>query len=290
MRVYQFRHSRVPYYYTKTTSYLQHETHATITENKQLNKFTLSRQNEHFLLKCQVKIDKIKSIERKIKNIMTNSELRASAKEILTGKYKSIIIFSFILSVLTAIVNQIGATFGPVRDLETWQIVDPGNPVMYQIFNLLTGVLAMFIAVSLTNAFIKIIKGEVLVYEKDLLFGFAHEPIRTVIALFLTSLFTFLWSLLFIIPGIMKGYSYSMTTYLLIKTDLDASDTISRSKVLMQGNRARLFFLDLSYLPEYILGIFTLFILWFWTSARHQTARTLFFNDLFEGSADPVVQ
>lgn len=221
---------------------------------------------------------------------MTNAELRARAKEILDGKYKSIIIFTLIIGVITMVIGSIGAQFTPKVDFMTGVVTDPGNPFLNQVFNIITSVLAMLFGISTTNAFIKIVKGEGLVYEKDLMFGFTFEPIRTVIAMFLVSLFTALWTLLFIIPGFMKAYSYSMTSYLLVKTDLDASESITRSKTLMQGNRARLFFMDLSYLPEYLLGIFTLGILWLWTGSRHQTARTLFFNDLFEGSTDPVVQ
>ena len=208
--------------------------------------------------------------------IMSNSEFRARAKELLQGKYKTIIIFSLILMVITGVVTGIGESFAPQFDWVNMVQISEGNPVLNRIFDILISLLSMVIAVSLTNAYIKIINEENVVLERDLMFGFTHEPVRTIIASFLQSLYTVLWMLLFIIPGFMKAYSYTMVQYLLVTTDLDATETITKSKNLMKGHRMDLFMLDLSYLPEYFIGLFTLGILWFWTGARHQTARTLF--------------
>ena len=74
----------------------------------------------------------------------------------------------------------------------------------------------------------------------------------------LRDVFVFLWSLLFIIPGIVASYSYAMTGYILAEDpDLTASQAIQRSKELMQGNRWRLFCLQLSFIGWIILCLFT---------------------------------
>lgn len=81
--------------------------------------------------------------------------------------------------------------------------------------------------------------------------GFAQQFLRT--------LYGILWMLLFIIPGIIKGYSYAMTPFILAEQPhLTASMAIKRSEELMDGHKAELFFLDLSFIGWDILAMLTL--------------------------------
>ena len=76
---------------------------------------------------------------------------------------------------------------------------------------------------------------------------------------FLRSLYTFLWSLLFIIPGIIKGYAYAMTPFILAEhPNLTASQAIRLSEDLMDGYKSQLFVLDLTFLGWSILAALTL--------------------------------
>lgn len=64
----------------------------------------------------------------------------------------------------------------------------------------------------------------------------------------LVGLFTFLWSLLFCIPDIVKAYSYSMTFYILADhPEMKATDAITASRMMMKGRKWDLFVLDLSF-------------------------------------------
>ncbi len=66
---------------------------------------------------------------------------------------------------------------------------------------------------------------------------------------FFRGLFIFLWSLLFVIPGIIAGYSYQMTPYILCEhPEMTAREAIRESKQLMKGNKWRLFCLEFSFL------------------------------------------
>jgi len=66
---------------------------------------------------------------------------------------------------------------------------------------------------------------------------------------FLRSLYVLLWGLLFIIPGIIKEYSYAMTPFILAEhPNLTASRAIKLSEQLMDGHKADLFLLDLSFI------------------------------------------
>ena len=65
----------------------------------------------------------------------------------------------------------------------------------------------------------------------------------------LLSIFTALWALLFIIPGIIKSYSYAMTPFILAENPhMNALDAITRSRQVMDGNKWRLFCLQFSFI------------------------------------------
>jgi uncharacterized membrane protein len=73
---------------------------------------------------------------------------------------------------------------------------------------------------------------------------------------FLRSLYLFLWSLLFVIPGIIKGYAYSMTPYILADSpDMSASEALRLSEQMMRGHKMELFIQELSFIGWYILGM-----------------------------------
>lgn len=64
----------------------------------------------------------------------------------------------------------------------------------------------------------------------------------------LTSIYTFLWSLLFVVPGIMASYSYRMGLYILLDhPEMSVNQCIKASKQMMNGNRWELFIIDLSF-------------------------------------------
>lgn len=79
---------------------------------------------------------------------------------------------------------------------------------------------------------------------------------------FLRDLFIWLWSLLFIIPGIIKSYEYRLVPYIVSENpNINYSVALSESKKLMQGNKWKTFVLDLSFIGWDILSLMTLGIL-----------------------------
>ena len=76
---------------------------------------------------------------------------------------------------------------------------------------------------------------------------------------FLRGLYVFLWSLLFVIPGIMKNYAYAMTPYIMAENpEMTASEAIEASKQLMDGHKGELFILDLTFIGWDLLAVLTL--------------------------------
>lgn len=75
---------------------------------------------------------------------------------------------------------------------------------------------------------------------------------------FLRGLYIFLWSLLFVIPGIIASYRYAMSAYILAEhPEMTASEAIETSKKMMVGNKWRLFCLEFSFIGWSILCAFT---------------------------------
>ncbi len=92
--------------------------------------------------------------------------------------------------------------------------------------------------------------------------GFRDDWGNVVLTMFLKNLFIFLWALLFIVPGIVKAYSYRMVPYIIKEhPEISGTQAISLSRQMMNGHKWNTFVLDLSFLGWHILSILTLGIL-----------------------------
>ena len=89
----------------------------------------------------------------------------------------------------------------------------------------------------------------------DMFRGFQDDFGGTFLIGLMTSLFTFLWSLLFVIPGIVKAYAYSMAYYIkLDHPDYGWNACITASRQMMDGHKWEKFVLDLSFLGWMLLS------------------------------------
>ena len=126
---------------------------------------------------------------------------------------------------------------------------------------------------------------------KDLGAGFSGGNYGSVVkTMFFRDLYSFLWSLLFVIPGIIKRcYSYRMVPYILADNPkMDANEAITLSRRMMSGHKWNAFVLDLSFLGWYILGLLafvvgTLFVHPYYYSTDAQLYLTLRENARQEG-------
>ena len=99
-------------------------------------------------------------------------------------------------------------------------------------------------------------------YEKaqirELAYGFDHSYKNVIHVMFFRDLHTILWTLLFIIPGIVKSYEYRMIPYLLAEyPDMPKDDAFAISKYMMTGNKWKTFVLDLSFILWILGSVFT---------------------------------
>ena len=115
----------------------------------------------------------------------------------------------------------------------------------------------------------------------DLFCAFNEKWSDVLILGLLQSLFTFLWSLLFVIPGIVKSYSYSLASF--IQQDSENKNweyCLNKSIQMMHGNKMQLFLLDLSFIGWYILGALCFGIGVLFVQPYHQMARANFYEAL----------
>lgn len=97
---------------------------------------------------------------------------------------------------------------------------------------------------------------------EEMFWTFKEDYGGNVLMMFLISLYTALWSMLFVIPGIVKGYSYSLAIYIKSENpNISASTAIELSKRMTNGHKMDLFVLDMSFIGWAILSAFTLNIL-----------------------------
>lgn len=114
---------------------------------------------------------------------------------------------------------------------------------------------------------------------KEIGYAFDHNFLNVAKIMFFKDLYTFLWTLLFIIPGIIKSYEYRMIPYIIAdNTEITTAEAFAKSKEMMTGNKWNAFVLDLSFLGWHLLNICTLGILgiFYLNPYVHQTDAALY--------------
>ncbi len=135
------------------------------------------------------------------------------------------------------------------------------------------------LSLSITLIFLNV-SNEKLVSVGDIFEGF-YDFWSAFKVTWLTGLFTFLWSLLFIIPGIIKSYSYAMAMFILAENKgMSALEAITKSKKMMDGHKMDFFVLQLSFLGWSILVALTFGIAGLWVGPYMYTAYANFYKSL----------
>lgn len=109
--------------------------------------------------------------------------------------------------------------------------------------------------------------------------------LHVVWGMILSTIYIFLWTLLLIIPGIIKSYSYALTPYILVEhPEMSANEAIEESMRLMDGQKFDLFYLQLSFIGWAILSILSLGLGVFWLIPYQMTAQAAFYRDIKNGA------
>lgn len=187
---------------------------------------------------------------------MKTSEYRREARIALTGNLGWAILILLVYSAIMSFASSFSIGIGTI---------------------IITGALTA----GLCRAFLGLLRSKRLEFN-DLFSFFNQNFVNALVMGLLQTVFVFLWSLLFLIPGIVASYSYSMAPYILADyPELNGSDAITVSKKLMQGKKGRLFCLHFSFIGWILLSILTFGILLFvYVEPYMQTAQAAFYESI----------
>src|SRR5699024_10264276 len=215
---------------------------------------------------------------------VTRKELKDNAKQSLRGNWG----WAIIVFLITAII--VGIFTGAGHWLDETYINYDGTNIFYQFASPIGSILlwiGSFIGLSRNIAFLELRDDQK--EEKPYMAAFSvfteNRFGPELINFVLVSIFTFLWTWLLIIPGIIKAYSYSMTPYIvkdMVASDkqVGATDGINASKELMKGHEMNLFIFDLSFLGWNILAAITCGLGYLWVTPYYQTAKANFYRHI----------
>lgn len=169
---------------------------------------------------------------------MNRAELKSKASGQIKGKIGILFLISLVIGVISAVASFVLSLIPVVGSVIAAIIVTPA------------------FALSTVRVYLNLIGGrnpEI----NDAFSGF-DDFWSAFKVQFFVGLFTFLWSLLFIIPGIIKSISYSMSMYILAENKgKGALECIDESKAMTNGHKAELFVLSLSFIGWVLLGMIT---------------------------------
>ena len=174
----------------------------------------------------------------------SRQEIKALAKEAM-GAQRSTGILAILILIAGALVSSVFALV----------------PLVGWLFSLAISVLLLVLAVNVCGIFIRIYRREQAA-PADSFSALGVNFARKWGGMFWMALWIWLWSLLLIIPGIIKSYAYLLTPYILADCpNVTATDALKLSMRMTKGHKAELFVMHLSFIGWLLLGGLTLHIL-----------------------------
>lgn len=172
--------------------------------------------------------------------MQSNSEYRSMASASLSGKWCNAAVLMLIYYLLAIAVSSLSGSHG-------------SSYAVQLLFYFLLSPMLWGVSV----AFLDVARGSEVDYGN--LFAGYHDFQRIAVTSLVRYVYIVLWTLLLIVPGIIKVYSYGMTDYVLKDNpELKNNAAIEKSMAMMEGHKMQLFLLDLSFIGWGILCLFTL--------------------------------
>ena len=190
---------------------------------------------------------------------MTRQEMKALAKEQIKGKIGILFLITLIIGAISFVAGLVCSFIPVVGSLIPTFIITPA------------------FTLSLIRVYLTVAKGGTPTVS-DAFCGF--DDFWTAFKVtFFVGLYTFLWSLLFVIPGIIMAFSYSQAMLVAAENPgIAAHEAINRSKAMMEGHRMEYFVLILSFIGWNLLAILTCGILYIWLMPYMYTTQVNFYN------------
>ena len=164
---------------------------------------------------------------------------------------------------------------------------DKDSPAILHLISLVLFILALPLTWGYQTLFLGAIRGGEAT-AKDMFEGYNKELFsRVLTTTLLYYVYVFLWSLLLLIPGCIKSYSYVMTPYILKDNpEMKNNAAIEESMRMMDGHKLELFILDLSFIGWALLSLLTCGVGFLWLTPYMNMARVNFYEDLKKASVE----
>ncbi|WP_214736374.1 DUF975 family protein [Exiguobacterium sp. s162] len=172
--------------------------------------------------------------------------------EAINGKRGLLLVWSF----LCAVILEFMAIFDPTL---YGAKADSVQAIVFLLSTMVVSFMLYPIIIGYHWVILSIIRGQ------DAQFRDVFQPMKerfgkNVTTVILLAIFQALWTLLFIVPGIVKFFSYAFTYFILRdEPELSVRESITKSRALMHGRKWEAFKLILPFIPIYLIG-FTLFM------------------------------
>ena len=217
---------------------------------------------------------------------MESSDLRYQARQTLAGKWGIAVLAGFLAALLGGLV--VGSGAGPNLNLEEEELRHIPKVLLPYIMMLASigGILGIVrfivggpVKLGYCRFLLKMHDGED-AQVGDLFSRFDRFGDGFCLEL-LTSLYIMLWSLLFIIPGLVKAYAYAMAPFILEENpNMTPSEAINASRELMDGHKFDLFCLHWSFFGWALLSVLTLGIGSLWLNPYMNAATAAFYRSI----------
>lgn len=206
--------------------------------------------------------------------MIQNSEIRAIAREKLEGNWGDAALVTLVV-VVCAMVLSSAFQYGGVFMFKP--LGHDASGVAGQGTSLIGTCIFLPIAYAYSILMLSLVRG-----GKIAVSGlFEHFNGRVFVTMLLKYIYTILWTLLLIVPGIIKGYSYAMTEFIMNDNpELEGNKAIEASMAMMHGNKMKLFLLDLSFIGWMILALLTMGLGFILLEPYMYAARAAFYEEL----------
>jgi uncharacterized membrane protein len=202
--------------------------------------------------------------------IQPNYELRACSREQLKGVWGSMALAFFVyflIAFLPYLLSSFNDAWDSIEDLldgsSRYYDDRASSSAITNILYLAMMITSGAFALGFVGYFLKRIRGEEITLT-NIFDGFKRFWPAFVLSFF-SALFIALWSLLLLIPGIIKAYAYSMAYYILYDNPgMSTLEAIKKSQIMMKGYKGKLFLLHLSFIGWFLLGALSFGIAYLW--------------------------
>ena len=216
----------------------------------------------------------------------TNKEYKNEALAALKGNWAPAVLATLIYLVIVCVLS--GSTELP-RLLGK---MASENNIWLEGINKLSSILILSpLAVGFSNAMRFLYERRDIALTRNMFEIPLKDYVRITWGMLLMTIKIILWTLLLIVPGILKTFSYAMTPYILVDNpELSASEAIHKSSEMMDGHRFDLFYLYLSFIGWFLLACLTCGIGFFWLQPYVENSVAAFYNDLKASYGETVVE